>query len=248
MNAVLRLARKAPAPPSPAPPSPERAKLAATIAAAAVAREEIAAMERALPAAREAVARARAAVERADAGVADASDAAIAGAIALASGKQPAPATSIREARDAQRDANDELANALAAEGEIKRRLQAAQTEATQPWVMDRPRNAAMAVIRAEAAEAARAIGERVAELQRELTQTGAIFVWLCETGALSLNATSYNETVRPADPELAQARSRMFSPPFTWNELIAQTPGAAVWEATVAALMADAAAPLPDA
>jgi hypothetical protein len=203
--------------------SPQRAALAQAVAAQHeehARRESVRAahaqsIERAF-ACRDAVEQAYAALEQAKRDAADY-------AVALAGGKAGAAPMTIRDARARLTDAQDELEAAEATQAALQQ--QADKVDHT--FAPQRLKEAAIAVVQAEAGDHAHAVAEKVA------------FPWNEEPGL------QYHHV---QDPNVAAALNRMESPPSTWYELH-RTPGLqghTTWAQTMDLLAQDPNAPLP--
>lgn len=226
----------------PEPPtiSPLRVALADRIEAARSANARSAAVASAHQTADAAVHRARRALEtaasaleksKADAGtfLAD---------VALGTaGERP---TTIRDARNALQDAEDELTSALAARDALN--AQMAQGEGSPELNRALLKDAAIAVLTSEAATTANALVAEVHALQRQLAERGAALAWLAnETGIFARG--TFGGIV---DPQAATAMARLSSPPTAWMGLSGeQHAGRDKWETALARLMSDAGAQL---
>jgi hypothetical protein len=154
-------------------------------------------------------------------------------------GDAPPSVASVRRSIEA---AEDDLEVARAAELTLKGRL--AEQQMRLGFAQDGVRQAAQAVLRQSPRIAA--IVSEVAELQRRLIEQGAALDWLYDNGLIPPNNISEGADRRT--PSVAETIARLGIKPRLWPEWISASsmPGAAAWEAALAALMTDADAPLP--
>ncbi|HEX2941490.1 MAG TPA: hypothetical protein VHO91_10615, partial [Rhodopila sp.] len=138
------------------------------------------ALQSAYEAAQEAVQARRDAVERAEAAIATAKAEAAAYMVAQRLGTAGDAPTTIKEARAHLVDAQDDLAAAMAACDTLASQLE----ETTHDAILGmRVKEGAESVVRAEAAEHARAVAAEVARLERELVRAGNELLWLVGRG-----------------------------------------------------------------
>ena len=235
----MALLRKAPAPAL----SLERTALAAAIERHAAYLAERDAANRAEGPAEDAVTAAHRAVEAAQQAVERAPADAGRYLIAKAQGTAGEAPRTIRQARDALTDAEDALEAAIAARDAVKAEAARLATSWTDTVVT----RAAKAVLQAEGHDAARAVAAEVIRLQHDLVRAGQTLAFLVEAQVFPVVGAIGSNYGKPADEEIRDALFRLqYSPPLTWHELTDRTDGAAVWRAAVAALEADATAPLP--
>jgi hypothetical protein len=236
------MAREKVAPSSPAapPPSPERQALASAIEARNARHQALAAMSAAVSAAdkawrraRDARAAAASAVERAK------SDAADFG-IATAQGDTCVAPLSIKAARTALVDAEDEEASARAALDALDSRAKQSPLRDTTWLAEENVRKAAAAVL-ATAPGIAPLLAE-VERLQRELADKGAALLFLASNHALDLADIDLGFSGEPSPARVVV--NRLQWPMATWEGLTATS--AEPWKAALAALKNDATADLP--
>jgi hypothetical protein len=228
---------------APAELTPERAALAAAIETWKARSAEIAAAQAAVTAAdavwrasRQTRVDAAAAIEPAKAATAEH---AIAAAMGIAG---EAPIT-IKAARAALTEAEDNEESAKAALDALTSRL----AEITRYSFAEGNVKAAAAAVIAAAPETA-ALVAKVERLQRELVAAGDALLWLSGAGALNtarIEVTPYRTELPPA----AIVATRLQSPPASWTDPLKEIPpgaGRGPWLAAMAALQTDAAAGLP--
>lgn len=240
--------RKQSAPAAAGYATPERAALAHAIAAHAAAVANVTATDEAGRLASEAVWTAQAVITTAQEAVNEAWDATARHLVAAAGGADEAPPRTERQARADLADAEAALEDARAARDALKGRLPDAEADLARA-VRTRT-EAARAVIAAEAAGAAVALAAEVERLQRAALRKGAALTWLANAGALPLGTVPGGEHGRPTDPAIRamlyqHEQSARAHSHDGWNQAAAAM-GALPWEATLAALESDAAAPLP--
>ena len=240
-----------------AAPSSERVALAEAIREKNGADERLASLRKAHQTAESAVFRLRAEVEVAEVALEQAKAAAAEHMVALASGSAGEAPISIRSARAALLDVQDDLAAAQAARESLKGQLDDASQRPNS--VANRVRAAALAVIRMEGKAAAEALVAEVERLQQQLIRRGEALRWLArEVGTFPLaerpevpygvlrNGVVHDTFV---DPRVETVLHRIENLSRGWSNLGPdQQLGRALWSDTVAALMADASAPLPAA
>ena len=238
--------RSAQEPPTPDAPSPERQALAEAIKAKHADDERLAALRKAHQDAERRLFRQRDAVEAATAALAKSKQDQAAHLVAQASGRsEPAPVT-IRAARVALTDAEDEVTACEAARATLKEQLDDAAQRPDS--AATRVRRAALDVIRVEGAAAAHALVADVERLQGELIRRGAALEWLAtepQTFELSERiGIDYREVV---DLRIRATLDRVRRLPRVWSDLGPdQTAGRQAWVDALAALEADASAALP--
>ncbi len=219
-------------------PAPERAALAAAIEAAATRSSEIAALEKAVAAARVSYSDAQDRRRTAAAAIEPARAAATEHAIALALGTAGDAPISVRAATAALTEAEDAEAAAKAALDTLRERL--AGKREFEYLVAEKLKLAAGAALRPGTA----GLLADVQRLQRELFDKGSALQWLESVGALDLEPDAVTGASAPA----ALIVDRCRSPMTTWGEL-ANDPtiaGAAPWQAAFDRLLSDANAELP--
>lgn len=229
-------------PRKPPTPSPERAALAEAIAthkAHVADREAVAGMTNA---ATNGIALARRDVSLAEDGVLEAQAAASRYLISLAKGQAGEAPRTVRQARDALTDALDNLAAAEAAQAAAQSELQSLSVSMSDTYL----KRAAVAVLQADGAAAAKAVVAEVARLQHELVRHGQLLQFLVTTGAFPVSDQIGSHYGQPADEDVRVAHDRLSSPPSTWRAIAERTDAAAPWRAALEALEADAMAPLP--
>ena len=232
--------------PSAVAPSPERERLASAIAAKRADDAQRAALKQAYSEAERRVFRQRDVGEAAAAALEQAKSGQAAHLIAEASGRsEPAP-VSIRAARAALTDAEDELAGFEAARAVLKDNL--ADAAQRPEYATTRVRAAALAVIRAEGQATARALVDEVEQLQQQLIRRGEALRWLArEARAFPLGDRPGIDFDQVLDPRVAAVLKRAENLSRAWSNLWPdQAAGRAPWLDTLAALEADAAAALP--
>ena len=234
-------------PPAPSLGTAARAALAEAIAAHAEAEANLTAANAAANPASQAVWAATRAVEEATTALAEAKTAAARHLTDVARGIAGEPPRSIKDARVALQDAEDTLEAAREARDALKVHLP--EYEAREAFTKGRLRDAALAVLRAEAAPMADALVAELTEAQRTVATKGAALEWLVREGMIEASNVpaapgSFNMVSNPA--KLALSRHR--SPPQTWQLAHAEmtTAGPAPWQAALIALQRDAAAELP--
>ncbi len=229
-------------------PTPERAALAHAIAAHAAAVAHVAATDAAAQRASEAVWDAQASITKAGEAIGEAREATLQHLIAAAGGGTGAAPHTEREARADLADAEAALDAARAARDALKGRLP--EAEADRDQAARKRTTAARAVIAAEAAGHAAALAGEVEALQRQSLVKGAALIWLVKVGALPVITDTTFMNGRPADPVIRATEFRHIQTLEVhstdgWNN-IAAAAGDVPWDAALADLERDAAAPLP--
>lgn len=223
--------------------SPERAALAEAITMRDAARSRLAGLRGAVDRALLAIRAARDERDQATKATdrARAADAAEATQALIADAAVPAP--SLPAARRAQQDAEDALAAAETARDTINAEIAKLNADASLREV--RVNDCAVAVLQAETGPAVAALAAELDGLHRRIVDLGRTVDSLIAAGAVVTRGDARNDfAVTIAD------RSEL--PPASWD--IARdmapcpTPTADMWEAAIAALKTDAAAPLPAA
>jgi len=218
--------------------SPERARLAELIERRDDFAATAAALKAAIPRADDQVFAARRALEAAEDGVPAAKAAAAAHLVALAVGEAGDAPPTVEAARRATALAEDGLDVAKVARDTLRQRL--TETEFSLSMAKSKAEDAARVVLSQSPAVAA--LVAEVTELQRSLVDKGAALEWV------------FNKRLVPTDilPEptgmsVPTVIGRLNAPTHTWRELTHDRtiPGAAPWQAALAALMNDADAPL---
>jgi hypothetical protein len=235
---------KRPPEPTPTPfQSPERAALAAAIVKAAGADARRAALAKAVATADAEVRTARLAVAAADEDIETAKVNAARHLTDTTLGNAGVAPLSIREARAAAIEAADHLEACLAA----REASNAERAEGHEGLSAILVQDAAVAVLKSEAAGRGAALASRVAELQRELVAHGSGLEWLSRAGVFQVE--------RGVDSDIRHTIVRMESTPRQWAttaarpgaEPFAQPLGAQRWQAAFEALKRDATTPLPE-
>lgn len=222
--------------------SPEREALAGAIAthrAHVATRDAVTAMS---SAATSGIPLARRAVSLAEDGVLEAQAAAGQYLISQAKGEALEAPRTVRQARDALTDALDNLAAAEAAQAAAQSELQGMSVSMSDTYVS----RAAVAVLQADGAAAAKAVVAEVARLQNELVRHGQLLQFLIKTGAFPASDQIGMYYGQPADEDVRLVHERLNSPPSTWRAIAERTDAAAPWRAALEALEADATTPLP--
>jgi hypothetical protein len=233
--------RVAPSSPVPPAPSPEREALASAIEVRDARRQTLAAMETAVSAAtvewrraRDARADAASAVERAKVEAADF-------LTAVAQGDAPAAPLTIRAARTALVDAEDEEGAARAALDTLTSR--AANSPLRDPWIPEEHVRKAVAAVLMTAPGVAPLLAE-VERLQLELADKGAALLFLANNHALDLAGIDLGTRTEPSPARIVV--DRLQSPMATWTGLTSLGTSVAPWRAALDALNNDAMADLP--
>jgi hypothetical protein len=163
-------------------------------------------------------------------------------------GETRTPPQTIREARDAAVDAQDDLDAAKVAKDALNERMERLDLQAYK--LKDAMEKAAFAVIGAEAADRARAMAADLMRLQQEMYSTGQALAWLTATAkVLPVIEQHGGNFGKVADDAIRRAIGRLEIRPAEWDtHNRPQTLGdaSAPWRAALAALQADPAAPLP--
>ncbi|MGI4941745.1 MAG: hypothetical protein ACRYHQ_14490 [Janthinobacterium lividum] len=227
------------------PPSPERVALAEAIAAHVDHQAQRAATSAAISTASDTVWNARRRldaapelIERAKANVAQ-------HMADTARGVAGTPPQTIREARNAVADAEDDLDAAKAAQDAL--RVQMEELDGRAYHFQNAVGRAARAVLHAEAEATAYALAAELRRMQQEMVALGDAVEWLASAGAFSVVEQHGGSYGKPADEAIRRAISRMQTPPHGWTGLAIEQPSAAaVWTAAFAALQIDPMAPLP--
>ena len=229
------------------PPSPERAALAAAIAVHVDLQARRAATSAAMQTADSAIWDARRRLDAAPELVERAKANAAQHLADVARGVPGMPPQSIREARNAVTDAENDLDAAKAARDALRAQME--ELDGHAYLVKGAVERAALAVIGAEAADAARAMAADLVRLQREMLATGQAVEWLIRTAkALPIGEKPGGMFGRAVDDATRYAISRLHTNPDSWDTSRPRTmgDGAAPWVAAFAALQVDATAPLP--
>ena len=228
--------------------TPERAALAHAITAHAAAIANVTATDEAGQRASEAVWAAQAAVTAAQEVVSEAREATTRHLVAVAGGDAgPAPRTE-RQSRADLAEAEAALEDARVARDALKGRLPDA--EAARDRAARVCKEAARAVIAAEAAGQAAALAEEVEELQAAALRKGAALAWLTNIGAFPVVKQVGAVFGKPADPRIRAivGRHEEALQEYSyenWNRATAAG-GAVAWDDALAVLERDANAPLP--
>jgi hypothetical protein len=219
----------------PEAPTPLRIALADRIEASKAATARSAAISSAYQSADAEVYRARRALENAQAGVAQSKLDAASFLTDVARGEAGERPPTIRQARTALEDAEDELASCVAARAALRD-----QMSEGHPGLSDiLLKEAALAVLTDERATAATALVAEVEASQGQLAERGAALEWLAsETGIFPRG--HYGAVTGGA----AAALARMTSAPNTWG--LSHEQHRERWQNWLTALMRDAGAQLP--
>ena len=155
------------------------------------------------------------------------------------------PPQSLREARNAVADAEDDLDAAKAAQDAL--RVQMEELDGRAYHFQNAVGRAARAVLHAEAEATACALAAELRRMQQEMIALGDTVEWLAGAGAFTVVEQHGGSYGKPADEAIRTVLNRLQSAPRSWTGLaIAQPSAAALWTAAFAALQADATAPLP--
>jgi hypothetical protein len=235
-----------------APPlSPERRALAEAISGCAAADRRREARTLAAETASAAVWTATAAVTAATLAVEEAKRNAARYLTAQTMGEAADPPATIREARLKLQDAQDDLETRQAVRDALK--LEIAQDRTWSEPNSGTVRDAALAVIYAEAPGYAAALLAEVQGLMRQLVAKGSALTWLGKAGMFPTVRAPGVTYGQPIDAEAQRTICRMDVSPNRWTVSMgggeppfALPIGAAAWEGALEALMADASAPLP--
>jgi hypothetical protein len=240
MSKAMRLAYSSAAPPM----TPERQVLSAEIMKARLLDQRHVALTAAVQAAKTAVYDAIDALEAADKAVESAQSDGVQFLVDSAAGVATDPPRSIKAAKVAAADAADELQIRIAARDQLIRQL-----EDIERYPVDRSalRKAAMAVLQAEAGDAAMRVVERVEIAQRELVTAGSALQWLVNAGMFPME-TGEGRGNYLEDGRIRQASNRLLSPSTSWNELarLTELRGNVIWAECLSQLMEDATASVP--
>jgi hypothetical protein len=233
MSAVHRL--KATEPPA---ISPLRVALADRIEQSRAVTARSAAVSTAFETAEMTVRAARRKLEEAEAGVAQSKIDAASFLTSVALGEARTRPPTINQARVIVQDATDDLESAIAARDGL--RAQMTQGEGGPELNQVLLRDAALAVIRNEAAASAASVVAEVAGLQAALAEKAEELKWLAEADLFPKGA--FGGVTGAAAPVL----TRLNSPPSSWAGLSAeQHAGRARWQGALERLMTDAGAEL---
>ena len=164
----------------------------------------------------------------------------------MARGVGGTPPQTIREARDAVRDAEDDLDVAKASHDALQAEM--GRLDERAYFVKSAVEVAARAVISAEAADTARAMAAELTRLQHQVYTTGLALEWLTTTGrALPVIERHGGMFGRVVDDAIRDTVQCLHEPPVAWGRRVhGMSDGAAPWVAAFAALQLDATAPLP--
>lgn len=163
----------------------------------------------------------------------------------VARGVPGMPPQTIREARNAVTDAEDDLNVAKASREALEAELE--RLDGRTYLFKAAVEKAARAVLHAEAEATACALAAELAAMQRAMVALGETVEWLAGAGAFTVSERSGGSYGRPDDEAIRMALYRLHSPMHSWNGLaLAQPSAAAGWIAAFAALQVDATAPLP--
>ncbi len=164
----------------------------------------------------------------------------------VARGVGGTPPQTIREARNALTDAQDDLDVARATRDALEAELK--RLDSRDYFVKNAVEEAARAVISAEAADTAKAMAAELTRLQHQVYTTGLALEWLTTSGrALPAIERHGGMFGRVADDTIRNTIQCLHEPPVAWDRRVhGMSDGAAPWVAAFAALQVDATAPLP--
>lgn len=165
--------------------------------------------------------------------------------LAVASGNAGAPPQTIREAREAITDAQDQLDAATGINEAATAEHEAVAATAANTSVAERLRELAMSVMRAESRAAADAVAVQVRQAYDGLLLHGSTLEWLAGAGMFDVVTVPGSLYGRPADEMLRRALMAVTNVRMA-NTYIKYPDGSAPWSAALAALLTDADAPLP--
>ena len=216
--------------PAPVRDDTARQALAEAVAARQAALADVEATRRALATAEADVGTAYDAKEAAAAALDGAAAVAVAHRQAEARGDAGAPPPSMRSLRQALADAEDTLADARAAVQGLREQVRTADPR--QELRAMRVKDAALGVLRAEAAPVAAELLAALEQAQQEAAQLGWVVEWLTGAGVIEAAGAA------------RAAVARHQSAPCGWFRVPGATDPAAGWQAALDALQADAEAP----
>lgn len=222
--------------------SPARADLALAIAARNATADSFADLQRAKERIEANAWPMKAAVRAAEEGIETAIQAASAYLIATAAGATPNPPQTIKAARMVLQDAEDGLAAATLAKGDVASRCGQAGVDLDR--ANRRVHAAAVAVI-AQSGSVASFTAD-LQRLQRELIDVESVFLWMMRVEAMAVVKEHGNRYGLPLDKAALRAARLLDVAPTAWDDLVAAMPGERLWKAALAALELDAATPLP--
>jgi len=165
--------------------------------------------------------------------------------LAVASGNAGAPPPTIREAREAITDAQDQLDAAAGIYEAATAEHEAVAAAASNHFVVERLRDLAMNVIRAEGRAAADAVAAQVRQAYDDLLLHGSTLEWLAGARMFAVVTDVGSLHGRPADETLRRALQAVTNV-RAGNAYTRYPDGSAPWGAALAALLTDADAPLP--
>lgn len=225
------------------PTSAEREALARANEDNRTRRERVAAIETALATARNGLWTAKATLKAATAAIQAAKANAAQHLVSVASGQSEVPPITIKAARAALIDAQDDLEVAEATIAALEAEL----CDATNALNGSGSRTVFATLDLLRASPEIPALLEEVARLQIELANKGQALLWAADKKLIAgvVGGMMPNGEWRP--PSKARAvLDMLLSPPLMWKGLIDPGHGAAEWEAVLTALQSDASAPLP--
>ena len=160
-----------------------------------------------------------------------------------ARGVAGAPPQTIRDARNAVTDAEDDLDAAKASRDALQAEMERLDGKAY--FRKAAVEKAARAVLHAEAEATACALAAELHRMQQAMVALGDTVEWLAGAGAFTVVEQHGGSYGRPDDEAVRMTLNRLHSPPSSWKGL-AQPEAAVRWAAALAALQVDATAPLP--
>jgi hypothetical protein len=156
-------------------------------------------------------------------------------------------ASGVKTARLALHEAEDALDTAQSARDVLSTRMPAVEVDIGKAEL--RVEAAASAVLQAEAAGVAHALGAEMEGLQRQLSAASSLLQWFVKAGAIPLVTEYGSQFAKPLDPATRAAQARSYVPAIYWHDSNGQPFPAArceAWDAALMALKADANAELP--
>jgi dGTP triphosphohydrolase len=226
--------------------SPQRTALAEKIALRDAADREESALEAALAwdgAASQGIRDAELALKDAESAVEQAKADAAANVVSTTLGHALTSATSIKQARSNQLEAQDQLDAAIAAKAAVAARLLEVRARRTPDFVI---RDAAIMVLRAEAAEMISDLAAQCQQAQRTLLGAGLALNWLAgdviERGVVP--GVHGHDAILNRDVDAALLRFRSLPESWDWMRDRSMRTDI-VWADTLTSLMTDASAPL---
>ncbi|MGI4801023.1 MAG: hypothetical protein ACRYG8_44755 [Janthinobacterium lividum] len=157
------------------------------------------------------------------------------------------PPQTLREARNAATDAQDDLDVAKATRDALQAEME--RLDGLAYRFKENVEKAALAVVGTEAASLAQTMAAELMRLQQEMHAAGQALLWLTGTAkvlpVIEQHGGNYG---RVADDATRQAIRRLHNPPAGWDTSLPRmwSDAAESWRAAFAALQVDATAPLP--